>query len=77
MAAHEYRKAADTINVATKQHTDQWADLARAVRTVAWSKSWVGDVGPHLTREEAVQVIRNSCSQVSDQTASAPFDWTP
>src|SRR4051812_46118963 len=35
MAAHRYLRAAGTINIATKQHTDQWAVLAQAVRTIA------------------------------------------
>jgi hypothetical protein len=32
MASHEYRRADNTINVASPQHTDQWADLALAGR---------------------------------------------
>ncbi len=70
MAAHQYLRAADTINAATK-HTEQWADLAHAVRTVAWSKSWVGDVGLHMTREQATNLIKTTCTQVTRQTASA------
>jgi hypothetical protein len=77
MAAHQYLRAADTINVATKQHTDQWADLAQAVRTVAWSTSWAGDVGAHMSREQASNVIRASCTRVTSQTAGAAFVWTP
>jgi hypothetical protein len=71
MAAHRYQQAADTINVATKHHTDQWADLAQAVRTVARRKSWAGEVGPHISRERASNIIRTSCTRVASQTGGA------
>lgn len=77
VAAHHYLRAADAINVATKHHTDQWADLAQAVRTVAWSKSWAGDVGSHMSRGQASKVIRASCTRATSQTAGAAFEWTP
>jgi hypothetical protein len=77
MQVHHYLRAAETINVATKQRTDQWADLAQAVRTVAWSTSWAGDVGPHMSREEASNVIRAACTRVTSQADGAAFVWTP
>lgn len=77
MEVHHYLRAAATINVATRQHTDQWTDLAQAVRTIAWSRSWAGDVGPHMSREEASNLIRTSCARVTRQTGGAAFAWTP
>jgi hypothetical protein len=76
MAGHRYLKAADSINVATNQGTDQWRDLAQAVRTIAWS-SWVGDVGPQMSRAVAVEVIRSACSKVRSQDDGAGFAWSP
>ena len=73
MAAHRYVRAADTIDVATRQHTDEWADLAQAVRTIAWSKSWAGDVGPRMSREVAVQAIRDGCSEVRSHGDDSSF----
>jgi hypothetical protein len=77
MAAHRYLRAAKTINLATAQHTVQWRDLAQAVRTIAWSKSWAGDIGPRMSRDVAVQVIQDGCSQVRSQGDGSSFTWSP
>lgn len=76
LTAHRYLKAARTINIAARQGTRQWADLALAIRTVAWT-NWPGDVGRHLTQDQAVRVITTSCTKVSDQTDGASFEWEP
>jgi hypothetical protein len=74
MASGRFGVAATRINRATAAGP-QRRDLAAAIRLVAWRDASMGTV--QMTREQAVSIIQEQCTDVSSDAGLPAFHWNP